>query len=332
MATNQKQQQPTKNMDSIQCVEVTSQVIMKITRNCQDELDKQLDPHVSGVLLGLINENKRVLEVTHCFPLMNSDTDESMEINREHMLEMERSLRSVNIDYQQVGFYQSTYLNTHCDRNFLDSVFDYLEEMNEAIAIIYDPLKTKLGHLSLRAFKLSNAAFNLYKQEKDFTAEMLRDKMVTYENLFQEIPVVVKNSSLTNVLLCELGHVQDTTSYFTLPTSSYLEKSMQLLLGGLDEINQDLLKINKFQKTVYKKQTDMMKYIQDRKEENDRMIREGLKPLPEEDVNELFKDPTPVGRLESLLSANRITSHCDMIEEHVKSGIGKLYLADSFMS
>eukprot|EP00116_Pleurobrachia_bachei_P004847 sb/3465109/ len=107
MATNQKQQQPTKNMDSIQCVEVTSQVIMKITRNCQDELDKQLDPHVSGVLLGLINENKRVLEVTHCFPLMNSDTDESMEINREHMLEMERSLRSVNIDYQQI--------TSHCD-------------------------------------------------------------------------------------------------------------------------------------------------------------------------------------------------------------------------
>ena len=62
------------------------------------------------------------------------------------MLEMERSLRQVNIDYQQVGFYQSTYLNTHCDRNFLDSVFDYLEEMNEAIALIYG-LFTKLIHI-----------------------------------------------------------------------------------------------------------------------------------------------------------------------------------------
>ena len=61
----------------------------------------------------------------------------SLPTDREYMLEMERSLRQVNIDYQQVGFYQSTYLNTHCDRNFLDSVFDYLEEMNEAIALIY---------------------------------------------------------------------------------------------------------------------------------------------------------------------------------------------------
>ena len=67
----------------------------------------------------------KICHQQHCLP------------DREYMLEMERSLRQVNIDYQQVGFYQSTYLNTHCDRNFLDSVFDYLEEMNEAIALIY---------------------------------------------------------------------------------------------------------------------------------------------------------------------------------------------------
>lgn len=322
----------TSKIDTIQFVEVTSQVIMKMTRHCHHELEKQLDPHVNGVLLGLINESKHVLEVTHCFPLMNSDTEEGMEINREYMLEMERSLRQVNIDYQSVGFYQSTYLNTHCDRNFLDSVFDYLEEMNEAVAIIYDPLKTKLGQLSIRAFKLSSAAFTLYKEEKDFTAEMLRGKSLTYENLFQEIPVLIKNSTLTNVLLCELDSISDSTSFFTLPTSSYLEKSIQLLLSGLDEVNQDLQKINMYQRSVYKQQTAMMKYVAERKEENERRIKDGLKPLPEEDVTKLFKDPPTVGRLESLLSANRISSHCEMIDDHVRSGIGKLYLADSFMS
>ena len=47
---------------------------------------------------------------------------------------------------------------------------------------------------------------------------MLRDNKLTYENLFVEIPVVIKNSSMTNVLLCELDTVQDNTSFFTLPT------------------------------------------------------------------------------------------------------------------
>jgi len=318
--------------DSIQGVDITSQVIMKITRHCHHELEKQLDPHVNGVLLGLINENKHMLEVTHCFPLMNSDNDEDLETNREYQLEMERSLRQVNIDYQQVGFYQSTYLNTHCDRNFLESVFVYLEEMNEAIALIYDPLKTKLGNLGMRAFKLSLPAYKLYKEEKDFTAQMLRDSSITYENLFKEIPVYIKNSSLTNVLLCELDSVQDNTSYFTLPTSSYLERSMQLLLGGLDELNQDMQKINMHQRAVYKQQTQMLHHVQKRKNENAIREKEGLKALPEEDLTKLFKPPPPVGRLEPLLSCNRVASHCEMIEEHVKSGIGKLYLADSFMS
>lgn len=316
----------------IKHVEITSQVILKITRHCHYELEKQLDPHVNGVLLGLINETKKVLEVTHCFPLMNGDSDEEMETNREYMLEMERSLRQVNIDYQQVGFYQSTYLSTHCDRNFLESMFVYLEEMKEAIAIIYDPLKTKLGHLSIRAFKLSPAAYELYKEEKDFGADMLRACKITYETLFTEIPVIIKNSSLTNVLLCELNEVSENTAFFGLPTSSYLEKSMQLLLGGLDEVNQDLQKLNMHQRALYKQQTQILHYMQKRKNENALREKEGLSALPEEDVTKMFKAPPAVGRLEPLLSCNRIASHCDMIEEHVSSGIGKLYLADSFMS
>ena len=47
---------------------------------------------------------------------------------------------------------------------------------------------------------------------------MLRKNKLTYENLFVKIPVVIKNSSVTNVLLCELDFVQDNTSFFTLPT------------------------------------------------------------------------------------------------------------------
>ena len=37
---------------------------------------------------------------------------------------------------------------------------------------------------------------------------MLREIKLTYENLSAEIPVVIKNSSMTNVLLCELDSVQ----------------------------------------------------------------------------------------------------------------------------
>ena len=44
------------------------------------------------------------------------------------------------------------------------------------------------------------------------------------------------------------------------------------------------------------------------KEKNDARVKDGLKPLPEEDVSKIFKDFAPVGRLESLLSSNRVSS------------------------
>ena len=50
-------------------------------------------------------------------------------------------------------------------------------------------------------------------------------------------------------------------------------------------------------------------FIYHQKEENDRRVKDGLKPLPEEDVSKLFKDLPPVGRLESLLSSNRVCSN-----------------------
>ena len=50
-------------------------------------------------------------------------------------------------------------------------------------------------------------------------------------------------------------------------------------------------------------------FIYYQKEENDRRVKDGLKPLPEEDVSKLFKDLPPVGRLESLLSSNRVRSN-----------------------
>ena len=47
---------------------------------------------------------------------------------------------------------------------------------------------------------------------------MLRENKLTYKNSFVEIPEVMKNSSMTNRLLCELDSVQDGTSFSTLPT------------------------------------------------------------------------------------------------------------------
>lgn len=43
----------------------------------------------------------------------------------------------------------------------------------------------------------------MYK-ENDFSPEALRSLKIGFETLLMEVPIVVKNSSLTNILLSEL--------------------------------------------------------------------------------------------------------------------------------
>lgn len=66
-----------------------------------------------------------------------------------------------------------------------------------------DTNKTSRGFLTLKAYRLTPQAINMYK-EGDFSPEALRNLKIGYETLLMEVPIVIKNSSLTNILLSEL--------------------------------------------------------------------------------------------------------------------------------
>ena len=48
-----------------------------------------------------------------------------------------RKLRSINVDYHQVGWYQSTYLSSHVTKDFLDSHVRYQQAIVESVVLIY---------------------------------------------------------------------------------------------------------------------------------------------------------------------------------------------------
>merc|ERR1719322_789605 len=100
--------------------------------------------------------------------------------------------------------------------------------------------------MSFSAYRLTPLLMDLYRSgEKVFTPEGLAKKGVSYNNLFEEVPVIIKNSNLASTLLCEIedmSNITDTDSFLSLATGSYLEKSVQLLMEGVDELCQDAQK------------------------------------------------------------------------------------------
>ncbi|KAF5915242.1 hypothetical protein HPG69_011706 [Diceros bicornis minor] len=230
----------------------------------------------------------------------------------QYQMEMMRSLRHVNIDHLHVGWYQSTYYGSFVTRALLDSQFSYQHAIEESVVLIYDPIKTAQGSLSLKAYRLTPKLMEVCK-EKDFSPEALKKGNITFEHMFEEVPIVIKNSHLINVLMWELekkSAVADKHELLSLASSNHLGKNLQLLMDRVDEMSQDI-------------------YQQRRQQENMQRQSRGEPPLPEEDLSKLFKPPQPPARMDSLLIAGQINTYCQNIKEFTAQNLGKLFMAQA---
>ena len=67
-----------------------------------------------------------------------------------------------------------------------------------------DPVKTRMGQLSLKAYRLTFDALKLCAQD-DWSPEAVKASGLTYETMFEELPIVIKSSHLVNVMMAELS-------------------------------------------------------------------------------------------------------------------------------
>nr|XP_021149906.1 eukaryotic translation initiation factor 3 subunit H [Columba livia] len=331
----------------------TLQVVLKIIKHYQEE--GQGNEVVQGVLLGLVVDDR--LEITNCFPFPQHTEDDADFDEVQYQMEMMRSLRHVNIDHLHVGWYQSTYYGSFVTRALLDSQFSYQHAIEESVVLIYDPIKTAQGSLSLKAYRLTPKLMEVCK-EKDFSPEALKKANICYENMFEEVPIVIKNSYLINVMLWELekkSAVADRHELLSLASSNHLGKSLQLLMDRVDEMSQDIVKYNTYLRNVSKQQQQKHQ-VSNMGNSNERILfhkirfgwcylrqkdldlskikflqkhSRGEPPLPEEDINKLFKPPQPPPRMESLLIAGQINTYCQNIKEFNAQNLGKLFMAQA---
>uniref|UniRef100_A0A670K4F5 Eukaryotic translation initiation factor 3 subunit H n=2 Tax=Podarcis muralis TaxID=64176 RepID=A0A670K4F5_PODMU len=312
---------------AVKQVQIDGVVVLKIIKHYQEE--GQGNEVVQGVLLGLVVEDR--LEITNCFPFPQHTEDDADFDEVQYQMEMMRSLRHVNIDHLHVGWYQSTYYGSFVTRALLDSQFSYQHAIEESVVLIYDPIKTAHGYLSLKAYRLTPKLMEVCK-EKDFSPEALKKANIAFENMFEEVPIIIKNSYLINVLLWELekkSGVADRHELLSLASNNHLGKSLQLLMDRVDEMSQDIVKYNTYLRNTSKQQQQKHQYQQRRQQENLQRQSRGEPPLPEEDMNKLFKPPQPPPRMDSLLIAGQINTYSQNIKEFTAQNLGKLFMAQA---
>ncbi|KAF5398817.1 Eukaryotic translation initiation factor 3 subunit H-A [Paragonimus heterotremus] len=256
------------------CVE--GLVLLKMIKQYQEEAITSQNC-VNGILLGLCKGS--TLEVTNCFLLPKTQDDDpaANEALNNFEIKMIKNLRQLNIDYLNVGFYQSGPGGISINRTNLDNIYQRQNNLPESILLTYDPTRTTRGQIGLKAYRLSD---DILKARSD-AERRLRINVTpkgpevawecevasalgrgSFTRLFDEIPVVLHNSHLVNILLSDIVGDQEVSrsalsnnssildlapplpsdhpglySALNLSMATSLEQQLRSLLAGLDTVH-----------------------------------------------------------------------------------------------
>ncbi|GAA51630.1 translation initiation factor 3 subunit H [Clonorchis sinensis] len=230
----------------VDCVQVEGLVLLKMIKQYQEEALASQNC-VNGTLLGLCNGN--VLEVTNCFLLPKTQDDDPAA--NEALLNFEV--------------------------NMIKNLRQCQSNLPEAILLTYDPTRTTRGHIGLKAYRLASDILNARSDaerrlrvsytpkgpevswECEAASSLGRNN---FTRLLDEIPVVLHNSHLVNIVLSDLVSDQDLSrttmssnssildlapplpadhsgrySALNLSMASTLEQQLRSLLIGLDTVH-----------------------------------------------------------------------------------------------
>ncbi|KAI9331940.1 hypothetical protein BDR26DRAFT_869720 [Obelidium mucronatum] len=162
-------------------------------------------PH--GILLGL--DIAGVLEVSNSIASIGANApileDGSVAPGPagDHQQRMLDGLARLGFDTNIVGLYVAANMGSFWSQQLLESVYRHQKANPQSVLIVYDPLRSAQGNLSLRALRLSASTISLMASKK-FTMDSIQSANATPSSLFESLPLRIKNSSLVNVMLNNL--------------------------------------------------------------------------------------------------------------------------------
>lgn len=294
-------------------------------KHCHEE-----GPEATGVLMGLIKDYERseknevVIEVTNCFPLPRESEEEEFD-DAEYQSTMIRHLRNVNVDHLVVGNYQANPYGASVSK--YDTV-DYIRKqyqdqslVDEAIVLLYDPIRGQKGFLNIKAVRLSPAAIKIYRENDP---DAFKNSRISFDKFFEEIPVTVRNSHLIGGLMCELDDelkVDEGKQLLDMGSIQVMEKSLQNLMKCVEDVS----KWANTQRQATFKQAQVAK-------ENAIRLSRGDPPLTEDEVNKMLKLYNPVQRTEALLNSCQTRNFAQQASSFAAQNVGKLYLAKALQN
>ncbi|KRY21379.1 Eukaryotic translation initiation factor 3 subunit H [Trichinella patagoniensis] len=312
-------------------------VVSKIVMHGEKERSGGAAEAACGFITGLVNctDDEINLEVTNCFPIPKRDSDprqEDLDIHHQHRTL--KYFRTMNIDYLVLGYYQTAPFGGFFTETMIQSLIDYQTHDEDSVALVYDPVRCIQGNLDIKAYRLSPRTIELCTN--GFTLDVMKSTGVNYSNLLEEIPIVIKNSRLSHLMISKMalaGKPGKPSKFLNMCSSNVLEKNLKLMMINMEVLNAEVVKYNRylFMKNRYECQKES--WIHKRLAENELRRERGEPPLPvEEDFQKIFKMPLPTKVLDGLLAACEINAYANYCRQESAGDLCKLHFVQEFIN
>lgn len=324
-------------------VAIEGLVVMKVIKHCQENFPLT----VMGQLLGM--ESESTLEITNCYPFMSqpsattgnttsgtsagADGSDTQNFDQEQQLYQKKMMwcaREVNIDHQVVGWYQSTgsQMGSFMSTSWIETQFNYQTLYSDVVCLVYDPVKTEEGTLSIKAYRLTNN-FMMVMRRSDYTSLGFH-RGVSAKDIIEEVPVTLNNSTLINAALVDLEYGEAVSkendvelSRLSLSEKPILEQSLEFLICDLDTLGKEQSKYSYFMRNLVRSHGHVLDKLRKRKSDIKGKGPNGEIIPDEEEFLQLFdKEPT---RLDTKILLKGLESHVQNIRTLAGEGIVKQF-------
>jgi translation initiation factor 3 subunit H len=172
---------------------------------------------------------------------------------------MMRCLREVNVDNNTVGWYQTVTLSSFFNLTTIETQFSYQEAISTSVFIVYDANLSFYNGIHLRAYRLSDKFMKAFKSGS-FILKAIQENGVTPESIFEEVPVVIKNSALTKAFLSQVDlslNVESIDKSFF----PFMHRNISGLTESMDDYMSAFNRIYNYQKSIVKQQQALKKKV-----------------------------------------------------------------------
>jgi translation initiation factor 3 subunit H len=306
-------------------VQLEGLALLKIAKHCKEAL--AANAAVTGQLLGL--DVGQTLEVTDCFPFPGADDEGDPAGGEGFQLEMMRCLRELNVDSNTVGWYQSSAGGAFQAVEVVDTFVSYLESLERCVCVVYDAAAAAAGSLGVRAVRLSEPFVAAYKAGK-LTAEGVREGMLTWRDVFVEVPVTVRNSPMAAALAAELAPPAPASALdldrLALDAGPALSRGLTALSDCLDDLAGEQGKLSYHHAALRRHSQAVAAWKLARRQENQARRAAGEELLTEEPPEGEFKKPAEPSQLDGMLLSAQMAAYAGQVRATAGRAVQKLAL------